>query len=210
MDDPAFIMVVGMPRGGTSIVAKMLIELGVNMGESFVNSAHYPSYEDAGFHKAVANWSAWGVEHLREKCVVRVREYMLDRVAQVAGPVGAKFPCLSNLYGAQGWDALPMRLIHVVRPLEEVIESDLTNYTGRRRDRSVRVERAAELARIWWSQQRFVEHYGPIWMVRHGVDDSAHTVDGLALALGIETDAQNNEAITERVLEDPSKWRVTV
>lgn len=207
MTDRKFIMVVGMPRGGTSIVSKMLIELGVNMGESFVNSNHYPNYEDKGLHGVIGGYAAWRNEQARVGCVQRVRDYMLRRLDEVDGPVGAKFPCLSNLYGAHGWDTLPIRVIHVIRPLEEAIESDLKNYTGLRRDRAGKVERAAEYGRMWWSQQRFLEAYEPVWTVRHGIDVPSHTVDGLALSLGIETTALRNHEIAEIAISDPSKWR---
>ncbi|MHA7813254.1 MAG: hypothetical protein ACX94C_07690 [Phycisphaerales bacterium] len=208
MTDRKFIMVLGLPRGGTSLVAKMLIELGVNMGESFVNSNHYPNYEDVGFHKAIGGYAAWGNEQKRADCVKRVREYMHKRLDEVDGPVGAKFPCISNLYGAEGWDTLPIRVVRVVRPLEDAIESDLKNYTGKNRDRTGKLNRAAEYGRIWWSQQRFLEHYRPGAFIDHE-SDATMKVCYLMNMLWPGHRFTRDEAFSfaGRCMKDPAKWR---
>lgn len=208
MTDRKFIMVLGMPRGGTSLVAKMLIELGVNMGERFVNSNYYPNWEDRCFQGAIGNWGMLQPDAHRAQSVRRVREYMEKRLREVDGPVGAKFPCISNLYGAEGWMTLPIDVIYVHRPLEDVIESDLKNYTTRGKDRREKLKRAAELGRIWWAQQRFLEHYEPRVTIEHD-EDNRSKVNELMYSLFPERSWAPDFAdpIVERAVEDPSKWR---
>ena len=210
MEDRKFIMVLGLPRGGTSLVAKMLIELGVNMGESFVNSNHYPNYEDKGFHAVISGYAAWGNEQKRADCVKRVRDYMHKRLDEVAGPVGAKFPCISNLYGAEGWDTLPIRVVYVKRPLEDAIESDLKNYTGKNRDRAGKFNRAAEYGRMWWSQQRFLEHYEPEVTIKHEwpPEDKILTVAALIRdEFDINPTNPGIACALSASIDDPAKWR---
>lgn len=204
-----FIMVLGMPRGGTSLVSKMLIELGVNMGERFVNSNYYPNHEDIDFQRAIGNWSMLNTMRDRKASLDGVRAYMERRLREVDGPVGAKFPCVSNLWGVPGWEELPIQVVHVRRPLEEVIESDLKNYTGRNRDELGRIKRAGELGRIWYAQQRFVEHHRPSVTINHASPARSKVA---VLHLGLFPDRyfslDEAKAIAERCVEDPAKWRV--
>lgn len=201
-------MVLGLPRGGTSLVSKMLIKLGVNMGERFVNSNYYPNWEDLDFQRAIGNWSMMNTMPDRVASLKGVRAYIEKRLREVDGPVGAKFPCVSNLWGVPGWEDLPIEVVHVRRSLETVIESDLKNYTGRNRDDLGRLKRAGELGRIWYAQQRFIEHHKPMVTIDHESPASSKvTMLHLALYPDFYFSLANAKAIADLCLEDPAKWR---
>lgn len=209
MPDRKFIMVLGLPRGGTSLVSRMLIELGVNMGEKFVNSNYYPNWEDQEFQRAIRNWSMLNTMRDRIESLKRVRDYMHKRLREVDGPVGAKFPCVSNLWGVPGWDELPIHVVYVRRPLEEVIETDLKNYTGRNRDDVGRIKRAGEIGRIWYAQQRFLDHYKPRVTLNH---ESPAESKVAMLHMGLFPNRKfcpdAAKSIAASCVENPDKWRV--
>lgn len=151
MDHDRLIYVVGAPCSGTSLVAGMLHHLGVDMGEGhwLESSRPYPTFEDARCKEYVAEptpaqeFIMGGGRDFRAYCEMRLREAN-------GRPCGVKI-------GAAYWlgdpdpKTLPVRLVHVERPLEDAILSDWKYQVAEGREDSAesRILRAAQMAGYW-------------------------------------------------------------
>jgi hypothetical protein len=199
-----FILVVGMPRGGTSVVTRMLIALGVNMGEELTSNPYYQNAEDQGLMRACGQCNP-----INEQAAQKTDRYMRERIDQVDGPVGGKYPIITNLSDTRVFKRWPVAVVYVKRPLDEVIASDNLNYAGKR-GAPGKVKRAAYLGGVWWRQRVFLEHHEPVVSIdfKDLRENPLDVIDSLALKVcGKRLELDELKAVRDEVVRDPSEWR---
>jgi hypothetical protein len=181
------IVVVGMPSGGTSLVAGLLHHLGVDMGR--VAEGVQPGARQYEGFECLDCWEG-GITGAfdpaaAQQFMASVVSYCDARRAAATGPVGVKHNPLVWLGMFSGIGALPIRLVHVRRPLDDVMRSD-------RRYRGDDLGRAGRMGMHWLAMQRLLEQVPPSATLDFGlVRESpaaaiATLVDALALAPGEE------------------------
>ena len=123
------ILVAGLPSGGTSLVAGVLHHLGVDMGE--VATHAYGSRNYLGFECEIAKREFGGLpsDASPDTMLATAQSYFDKRLAAAYGPVGVKLNILILLGQCKGVEALPIKVVHVKRNLEDTFASDI-KYTG--------------------------------------------------------------------------------
>lgn len=156
MDAQDVIVVVGMPSGGTSLVAGLLDHLGVDMGR--VARGIQPGARAYEGFECLDCWEG-AIEGAFEPAagkafMTSVVRYLDTRRGVGAGPAGVKHNPLVWLGMFSGIEALPIRTVHVHRPLDEVMRSD-------RRYRGDDLGRAGRMGMHWLTMQRLLEQIPP-------------------------------------------------
>lgn len=175
MSDKRLTVVLGLPGSGTSIVAGMLHHLGVNMGRclspaeamQWPNGRQYLGYEcmelATEFGKLDQPWQ-WA-RLFSGYCQNRLRD---------PGPQGVKMNRIAYLFGYPELAALPIRVIHVRRDLEETFRSDLSRENDS-------LDRAALLGTLFVSINRFIKVIEPtitVWF-----DDAMENPTSIAMEI---------------------------
>lgn len=161
-----YILIIGMPRSGTSLAARIIQQLGVDIGTEFGEPNPYCNYEDVHLVNRMKGIKSWTLPGAQASALRSAREY-IERRLESGKAVGGKFPMFSNVVGQIGWDTLPIAVVHVERPLNESIDSDLQKYDGAKRNMRGRIERGGEYGMAYVAQQEFIRHYNPV--VRTGM-----------------------------------------
>ena len=152
----SLILVAGMPSGGTSVAAGLLHHLGVDMGRIERGVAPGPRrYE--GF-ECLDCWED-GIQGAydparTEDFMTSVSAYLQTRLQTADHPYGVKHNPLVWLGMFDGIDTLPIRILHIHRPLDEVMVSD-------RRYRGDDLHRAARLGMATLALARLLEQITP-------------------------------------------------
>ena len=148
------IVVVGMPSGGTSLVAGMLHKLGVDMGrlptKVEVAARRFPraydSYECQDLEAAIKHMLS-GAE-----MAAAFHGYISNRLFCAIARQGVKNPRLLHMVGPERF---PIDVVHVRRRLEDVFESDM-------RHTESTPQRAAALGASVWAMRRFLSTVKPV------------------------------------------------
>jgi len=129
-EEDQMIMVVGLPCGGTSMVAGVLHHLGVYMG-MMPGRGPYSTDRETGcfecqyFGRVLSAIWAWPEPQPHNLDIVddRVREYVYKCQGEGHRPYGAKNPRSAILSECSILEQLPLRFLEVDRPLEDVLKS---------------------------------------------------------------------------------------
>ena len=182
------ICVAGTGSGGTSCVAGILHHLGVDMGRFMDRTGvrGYTTYEDtdaAGF---------------RNGLILDIDAYVQFRMAaEGPWPRGFKW----NLNWTR-WDVddLPLRIVHIRRPLEDSIASDRRIFDQLSPDRALRAvsERAGRVAQQWLLAHELAAGKNSVTALDFYplLEERRLHVTALAAALGLPTEgARFNAAV---------------
>lgn len=179
------IMVVGMPSGGTSLVAGLLHHLGVDMGrfERGVPEGrrHYEGFECLDCWEGAISHAFDASQS--QAFMQSVVQYIARRSAAAIGPFGVKHNPLLWLGMFDGIEQLPLRIVQVRRPLDEVMTSD-------RRYRGDDVARAARMGVSYLGMNRLVERIQPVLELTFAgiIQNPDQSVESLIEAFGLSPD----------------------
>lgn len=171
---PFTLMLLGMHRAGTSMLSKILIDLGVDMGRDFpkANSWNRQGYwEDKRFitlnanilHSVGADWlHPPTIEKMLGGCAAkhgRIRHLIAERVAEAKGkPWGWKDP-RTVITAMCYWPVIPepVKVVIITRPQEDIVQS-----LRRRGGQGRTLKQWRTLVRKYREfQEYFVETYEP-------------------------------------------------
>lgn len=181
-----FIMVIGMPSGGTSAVSRTLIALGVNMGRvrrRHTRSRAYGDFECVRLQRIMR--PLWDSDRDWEGVCREVHAYIERRMRHPRRPQGAKFPAFARIVNAPEplWRSLPIRIVNVARPLEEVLASNIDKL-GQNKAAGKREE---EVRTVWAERERLLAAIPPVHTISYSdlVADPIGAARAMGEALGL-------------------------
>ena len=205
--DRRLIWVPAVPSSGTSCISGILHHLGVNMGkiddpENF--NRGYQMYEDVdvGLFAYIPNSDS----DRMLKQAVRFDQYCNYRISESPpGPIGAKVLPTAWAY-CQDPTRLPVDILSVERPIEDVLNADQERMADRPRRKPGATpatiqehwNRASGTAAMWLARNQLIAMHPPKLTLQFYdvLEDPQAAVDAICEAFGLTpTDEQLSEAV---------------
>jgi len=204
--DRDFILVPAVPSSGTSMLSGVLARLGVDMGQ--VNNKPnfqrgYQMFEDVDVGMFSFSPNTPQDKLIRDN--LRLREYINYRFHTNPGLVGAKVTAMQWVRDPDVM-SLPIKIVDISRPLEEVMASDAERYARgpeRLPDHHIPTPyqvctRASGVAACWMAKELLYKAVKPVisFQFKGFLEDPPKCIEALVEALGLEpTDRQMTEAL---------------
>lgn len=200
------ICIIGMPSGGTSVVAGILRQLGVDMGFCYddLGTAH----ECRVFMEFLNRY--WSISHLElgtlfeiDSAIDFLAEYTKMRRGRTPGPWGVKAPWSQCLMHRREVDRFGFRYVRVDRPLEKSITSWWVRHPEKAKSRV-----AAWFGMMWGFKEELFSRIEPAAVVSFEqlMAEPGEVVMRLAEQLELNETAQMIDRAVETV--DPQRWHV--